>query len=90
MAKVKTINKAVKGEIIGLTYRGFGSQWVLVHAVEVGEEQTSVTVQFPKHCGNGAIITLKRKNDKRVNWQTFEEFDAWLKMNNLDRWTKPE
>jgi len=90
MVMTKTINKAVKGEVIGLTIRGFGSQWVLVHAVEVGEEKTAVTVQLPGHCSNGVIMTVTRKNDKRVNWQSFEEFDAWLKMYKHDRWAKPE
>lgn len=90
MVQTKTINKVVKGEVIGLTMRGFGSQWVVVHGVEVGEEKTAVTVQLPGHCSGGAIVTMSRKNDKRVNYQSFEEFDAWLKMYNLERRPKPE
>ncbi|QDH49160.1 hypothetical protein PHYNN_78 [Pantoea phage Phynn] len=90
MVQTKAISKAVKGEVIGLTVRGFGSQWCVVHSVEVGEEKTAVKVQLPSHCSNAIIMTVTRKNDKRVNWQPFEEFDAWCKMYNLDRRARPE
>lgn len=79
---VKFIKDVKVGEIVGLTHRGLGSQWVLVEAIEVGEEKTKVTVKFPEHVG-GVSVTKNIKNDKRVNWQTREEFDKWCKLYNL-------
>lgn len=79
---VKFIKDAKIGEVIGLSHRGLGIQWVVVEAIEVGEEKTKITVKFPKHVG-GVIVTKNVKNEKRVNWQTREDFDSWCKVNQL-------
>ena len=83
MAK-QTYAKFVKvGQICGGNWRrGTGSQWALVTGVEVGEEETKITVRMSQRHGNH-VATKTIKNSKIVNVQEFEDFKKWLAMYDI-------
>lgn len=79
------LNESHVGNIIGLTVRGAGSQWVLLQGVEeLANGSVALTVKMLGHNRHMGIRKGILSKSGRVPFQILADFKAWCDANKLD------
>ncbi|EBK0477641.1 hypothetical protein Q9V03_000724 [Salmonella enterica] len=80
---VKNINK-YKGDIIGVTIRGAGSQWVRLVDARMKGVWVELTVKMCTHNAHMGIRTKKLAPEITVNHQRLESWLRWCAMYGIE------
>lgn len=80
---LKKIDKC-KGNIIGVTVRGCGSQWVRLIDAKIVRGHVEFTVKMITHNASKGIKKVRTKPETIISYQSLDGFLRWCKMYDIE------